>query len=259
MSEEYILCIDIGNTHTVLGIFNREKLKAHIRLNSGSYTTEDEIFVVFSNICKQQLIDTANISGAIISSVVPEVTPIFSKMVSKYLATEPLEVSHSLDLGLVILYEDPSQVGADRLCNAVAGFNKYGGPIVIVDFGTATTFDCVSSNQEYLGGIIMPGIETASIDLHRRAAKLPKVELTFPDKLIATNTVDSIRAGIMYSTVDAVDGILSRLQQEMGPSTKMISTGGLASVIVEKSKYLEIIEPFMVLEGLRLLYQRLSE
>ncbi|NUM80932.1 type III pantothenate kinase [bacterium] len=254
-----LLTIDIGNTHTVLGIYQGESLLAHWRLTSANSKTEDEVFALFAFFCEQKNIDIRKIDGIIISSVVPEQTPVYARMGENYFSIKPFDVSAHLDTGLKILYDNPFAVGADRICNAVAGLHKYGGPIVVVDFGTATTFDCVSANAEYLGGLIMPGIETASIDLHKRAAKLPKVDLTFPDKLIATNTSDSMRAGIMFSAVDGVDGILRRLKKEMGEKTKIVGTGGLAHVIVEKSELLKIVEPHMVLEGLRLIYERVKK
>ncbi len=253
-----LLAVDIGNTHTVLGLYERSTLAAHFRLSSVPTRTEDEAFVTFSFLCGQKSLDLKQIGGAILSSVVPEITPIYVRMIRQHLGLEPIQVNARMDCGLKILYENPDAVGADRVCNAVAGYFKYGGPIVIVDFGTATTFDCVSEEGEYLGGLIMPGIETASIDLHRRAAKLPKVELTFPERLIATNTADSLRAGIMYGVVESVDGILRRLRRELGANTRMIGTGGLAHTIVQRSEMLREIEPHMVLEGLRLIHERLE-
>lgn len=251
-----LLAIDIGNTHTVLGVYEKERLRAHFRLTSTSAKTEDELFILISLLCEQKGIRWRDVTGIIISSVVPELTPLFERLSLDHLGHTPVVVGPDLDTGIRILYENPWSVGADRICNAVAGFSKFGGPVVIVDFGTATTFDCVSAKAEYLGGLIMPGIETASIDLHRRAAKLPKVDLTFPDTLIATNTSDSMRAGIMYGAVDSVDGILRRLVAELGPRTTVVGTGGLAHTIVSRSDLLKIIEPHMVLEGLRLIYDR---
>lgn len=251
-----LLAIDIGNTHTVLGMYDGAQLRTHFRVGSPGSRTEDELFALFAFLCEKEGLIWKNVSGVIISSVVPELTSVYERLAEGHLGCQPVVVSARLDTGIRILYENPMAVGADRLCNAVAGFHKYGGPIVIVDFGTATTFDCISAKAEYLGGLIMPGIETASIDLHRRAAKLPKVDLSFPDRLIATNTTDSMRAGIMYGAVDSVDGILGRLKKELGKDTKIVGTGGLAHTIVQQSVLLKIIEPHMVLEGLRLIYER---
>ena len=207
-------------------------------------------------------IQTKDIDGVGISSVVPNLTDIFASMARKYFRAEPLLVDSSLDLGFKIHYDDPTSVGADRLCNAVAGYAKYGGPLIIIDFGTATTYDVIAGNGDYLGGVIAPGIETSAMDLHRRAAKLPKIELHFPSKMIGTDTVGSMQAGILYGALDAMEGTLNRLQSELkkreGKKAKVIATGGFSQLMTKKSKLIEAWEPSLVLDGVRMIYERVN-
>lgn len=255
-----LLAIDIGNTHTVFGVFDKKKLKAEWRVTSSHQKTEDEAGTQLMAFLEQFKMKASRIDGIGISSVVPNMTDTYVAMAQKYFRREPVVVTASLDLGIRIHYNDPSQVGADRLCNAVAGFAKYGGPLIIIDFGTATTFDVVASNGDYLGGVIAPGLETAAADLHRRAAKLPKVELHFPKTLIATDTVSSMQAGILYGALDAMEGIVRRLQKELqereGAKAKVIATGGFSRLMAQHSTLIEALEPALVLEGVRLIYQR---
>ncbi|MFQ6079679.1 MAG: type III pantothenate kinase [Thermodesulfobacteriota bacterium] len=251
-----LLTLDIGNTHTVLGIFQGENLLAHWRLSSATSRTEDECWILVRNFCSSESIDIKEIDGVIISSVVPNLTPVFDKMTRDYLHLEPVNVDARLDLGIKVLYEDPMAVGADRLCNSVAGFKKYGGPLIVVDFGTATTFDIVSKDGEYLGGIIAPGIETSAMDLFQRAARLPRVEMKFPQNLIGRNTEASLQAGIMYGAVELTDGMVKRIREKLKESVQVIATGGLAHLISNKSTTVKIIEPFLTLEGMRIIYDR---
>lgn len=256
------LAIDIGNTHTVFGVYQKEKLIADWRVTSMLQRTEDEVGAQVRLFLREADIAETNIRGIGISSVVPNLTDIFLMMAQKYFDVEPLLVSSSLDLGIKIHYDDPNSVGADRLCNAVAGFTKYGGPLIIIDFGTATTYDIIASNGDYLGGVIAPGIETSAVDLHRRAAKLPKVELRFPTKIIGADTVTSMQAGILFSAIDAMEGIVRRVQKELkrrdGETARVIATGGFSPLMSRHTKVIEHSEPSLVLDGVRLIYQRMK-
>ena len=258
-----LLAIDIGNTHTVFGVFNKSKLTAEWRVTSSHPGTEDEVGAQLMAFLQQFKVTSRKIDGVCISSVVPNLTDTYVTMSEKYFGHHPIVVSASLDLGIRILYDDPSQVGADRLCNAIAGFSKYRGPLIIIDFGTATTFDIVAGNGDYLGGVIAPGIETAATDLHRRAAKLPKVELHFPKSIVATDTVSSMQAGIMYGAVDSMEGIVGRLQKEIrrreNRPAKVIATGGFSKLMSQHSAIIEACEPSLVLDGVRMIYERVSK
>ncbi|MDZ7262456.1 MAG: type III pantothenate kinase [candidate division KSB1 bacterium] len=253
-----LLDIDIGNTNIVIGLHQGQELRAHWRLSSTITRTDDECWILLKLLCESEKLSVEEITGAIISSVVPNLTPVFVKMAQRHLQLSPIVVDAEIDTGIKILYDTPKTVGADRICNAVAGFHKYGGPLIVVDFGTATTFDVVTQQGEYLGGIIAPGIETSAYVLHRYAAKLPKVELKFPDSLIGRSTESSIQSGLMYGAVEMVDGLIERLVAEMGPKTKVIATGGLASLILPESKRITIVEPFLTLEGLKYIYERVT-
>lgn len=251
-----LLAIDIGNTHTVFGIYRDGKLIQDWRVSSLITRTEDEVWLLIKFFCIASNIDVSEITGVGISSVVPNLTDIFVWMSHKHLKTEPVVISSELDLGIKILYDDPSTVGADRLCNAVAGFTKYGGPVIIVDFGTATTYDVVSEKGEYLGGVIAPGIETSAAELHRRAAKLPKIELHFPKDVIGRNTVSSMQSGIMYGAIDSMEGMVRRIKNVIGQNAKVIATGGLAKTIIKHTNVIDFYEPSLVLDGIYIIYNR---
>jgi type III pantothenate kinase len=255
-----LLALDIGNTHTVLGLYKDSLLVADWRMTSSLHRTEDELGVQIKIFLESRGFGFKDVTGVGISSVVPNLTDIAVAMAKKFAGAEPVVIDASVPLGIRIHYDDPSAVGADRLCNAVAGFAKYGGPLIIVDFGTATTYDVVASNGDYLGGVISPGIETAAADLHRRAAKLPKVELHFPKKIIGTDTVGSMQAGILFGALDALEGMIGRLQREVeGREAKkatVIATGGFSRIMAQHSKLIDACEPSLVLDGVRLIYER---
>ncbi|MBN1999026.1 type III pantothenate kinase [candidate division KSB1 bacterium] len=251
-----LLAIDIGNTHIAVGMFQKEKLQAHWRISSTYKRTEDETWILFKAICADYGFELSDIKGVAISSVVPDMTFIFELMVRKYLRLEPVIVHHELDLGLKICYDIPGNVGADRLCNAVAGFAKYNGPLVILDFGTATTFDVISENGEYLGGIIAPGVEMSALIMSQKAAKLPRVELSFPATVIGGSTETSIQSGLLYGTVAMIDGLIEKIHNELGKKSETVATGGLARVLLDKLKTVQYHEPFLTLDGLRLVYNR---
>ncbi len=258
--SKLFLAIDIGNTHTVLGIFRATRLIADWRLTSALQRTADEISVPVLQFLSMAGVAPKSIAGVGISSVVPDLTDVYRTMVRTHFRVEPLIVGSDLDLGFRILYEDPKAVGADRLCDAVAGYEKYGGPLIIIDFGTATTYDVIAENGDYLGGVIAPGIETSAADLHRRAAKLPKIGLQLPATIIGTDTVSSMHAGILWGAVDSMEGMIKRIQQVVvkkeGTRATVIATGGFSTFVSRNSNTIAHVEPTLVLEGIRLISER---
>jgi type III pantothenate kinase len=253
------LAIDIGNTHTAFGLYKNDSLIGHWRVTSIVSRTEDEIAAQVAFFCSNVGYTLSQITAVGISSVVPNLTHIASLMVEKYIGHDSLLIIGAhLDTGMPVRYENPAAVGADRICNAVAGFEKYGGPLIIIDFGTANTFDVVSESGEYLGGVISPGIETAATDLHRRAARLPKIEMEYPATVIGTDTVTSMKSGIMYGAVDSVTGMVKRIRDELGTRAKVIATGGYAPIIAQRARIIEHVEPTLVLDGVRLIYRRVK-
>ncbi len=257
-----ILAIDIGNTHTVMGVFEKTRLLFDWRVTSALQHTEDEVGAYVKMFLREAGIESGSITGIGISSVVPDLTDVFAAMAAKYFNVKPVIVRSEVNLGIRIRYADPKTVGADRLCNALAGFAKYGGPLIVVDFGTATTYDVVGTNGDYLGGVIAPGIETLAVDLHRRAAKLPKVELRFPDTVIGTDTTSSMQAGILYGGLDALEGMVKRLQREILEAEKreaiLVATGGFSKLLCEHSTLALHWEPSLVLEGVRIIYEKVK-
>lgn len=254
-----ILALDIGNTHTTVGIYNNKKLLGSWRVTSFLTRTEDEFAVLIKQFCDDAKVSLKKILRIGISSVVPNLTDIVVRMSHKYFKIEPVVISSELNLGLKVLYDDPKAVGADRLCNAVAGFTKYKGPLIIIDFGTATTYDVVSETGEYLGGVIAPGIETASTELHRRAAKLPKIDLKFPQHIIGKNTVESMQAGILYGALDAMEAMIRRISKELNDYPTIIATGGFSAIIKKHSPLVNKHEPDLVLDGIRLIVERMEK
>lgn len=251
-----ILVIDIGNTHTVFGIVDGLEIKEHWRITSSLVRTEDEIGILLKNYFEHSGYKFPDIEGVCISSVVPDLSKSYLWMSQKYFNKEALLVDSTLDLGLSIKYKDPKAVGADRLCNAVAGIDKYGQPLIILDFGTATTFDCIDKNGNYAGGVIAPGIETSINALHRRAAKLPLVELKIPEFAVGKTTEESIQIGILRGTVHIVEGIVKDLRKELGYSAKVIATGGLAKVISKETEIIDTVDSFLSLYGCSLIYHK---
>ena len=256
-----LLAIDIGNTHTVLGIYYKNNLKEHFRVASNHALTVDECVILV----KQFFPDYKKVKDVVICSVVPPLTPVYQEMSKKFLKVDPLLVHSDLPLGIKILYDDPSKVGADRIANAVAGYKIYGGPIIIVDLGTATTFDVISERGEYLGGAIAPGIETSSLNLSQRAAQLFKISLVKPRKAIGKNTEESLRSGIIFGSVGQIDGIVNRIKEELKrehkitTKPKVIATGGLAELIAKESNTIQKTDPTLTLEGLRRIYLQVKK
>jgi len=251
-----LLTIDIGNTQVAAGVYEKEFLKMHWRFSSRRERTEDETWVLLQSLCAAHSLDFRQITGVAISSVVPDITRVFEKMAHSYLHMEAMTVSHELDLGMQIVYQNPASVGADRLCNAVGGIAKYGKPLIVVDLGTATTFDVVSASAEYLGGLIAPGIEASAILLHQRAARLPRVELKFPDRAIGHSTETCIQSGLLYGSVEMIDGMIERISRELGGTVNAVATGGLARLVIDRLRRVKEYDAFLTLDGLRLIYER---
>ncbi len=251
-----LLTFDIGNTHTVVGYFKGLELVNHWRITSERVRTEDELGVLLQYFFSMERLSFADIKGICISSVVPDLTEIYQYLSRRYFKKEPLIVDASLDLGLSVKYKNPASVGADRLCNAVAGVKKYGAPLLIVDFGTATTIDCVDAHGDYLGGVIAPGIITSIESLHLKAAKLPRVGFSFPKKFIGQTTEESIQSGIFWGTVFLIEGLIARIKQELGQNSKVIATGGLAPKMIEHTHSIETVDPYLSLEGMAMIYER---
>jgi type III pantothenate kinase len=251
-----LLVMDVGNTNTVLGVFRGAGLVAHWRLTTARNQTVDEYGILTRNLFTLAGLEPDSIEGVIISSVVPPLNQTLARMAERYLGTAALFVEPGIKTGMPVHYEPPGDVGADRIVNGVAAFEKYGGPCVVVDFGTAITFDAISARGEYLGGVIVPGIGVASEALFARAARLPRVEIKDPGKIIGATTVGSMQAGLYYGYVDLVDGIVDRMKKELGAAARVVATGGQAGLVTRGSRHRIELDEFLTLEGLRILWQR---
>ncbi|MBP1764525.1 MAG: coaX [Firmicutes bacterium] len=251
-----LLVFDVGNTNIVLGVYDKETLLYHWRISSDKQKTSDEYGILLHNLFAFRGINMRDIKAVAISSVVPPLIVPLTRMCQRYFFVDPLLVGPGVKTGICIKYENPREVGADRIVNAMAAFQKYGGPLIIVDFGTATTFCYVSANADYLGGAIAPGIGISTDALFQRAAKLPRIELAVPRSVICRNTITSMQSGIIFGFVGQVDEIVRRMKKEAGEDAKVVATGGLANLIAQESSTINVVEPFLTLEGLRLLYEQ---
>jgi type III pantothenate kinase len=251
-----LLVIDVGNSNIVLGVYNDAQLEYQWRISTDKQKTGDEYGMLINNLFSFREISMKDISDIIISSVVPPLIVSLIKMCQRYFNIDPMIVEPGIKTGIRIVYENPREVGADRIVNAVAAYTKYGGPCIIVDFGTATTFCAVSSDGDYLGGAIAPGISISTEALFMRAAKLPRVELIKPKNVICRNTITSMQSGIIYGFVGQVDGIIKRMKKEMEPNPIVVATGGFANFIAAESKFITKQDKFLTLDGLRLIYEK---
>jgi len=249
-----LLAIDIGNTNVVLGVFKKKKLVENWRVGTNTQITPDEYAMIFKDLFSFAKLEFKQITGVIISTVVPPLLPVMIEMSRKYFHLTPMVVTHTTKTGITIRYDNPKEVGADRIVNAAAAYKIFGGPLIIVDFGTATTFCAVTKKGEYLGGAITPGVKISAEALFQRASKLPRVELAKPPKVIGSDTISAMQAGIIYGYAGLVDGIVERMKKELSKNARVVATGGLAELVSSETKSIQEIMPHLTLEGLRLLY-----
>jgi type III pantothenate kinase len=251
-----LLVIDVGNTNTSLGVFEGERLVVHWRLTTKRARTVDEYGVIARNLFELGEVDFKAITAVAIASVVPPLNFTLKRMSEVYFHLSPLFIDHTTDTGLDILYTPQSDVGADRIVDAVAARHKYGTPCIVVDFGTATTFDAINREGQYVGGVITPGINISAEALFERAARLPRVEIKRPSSVIGSSTVGSIQSGLYYGYVGLVDEILRRMDEELGGGSRFVATGGLAPLIATGSELIDTVDDALTLDGMRLIYER---
>jgi type III pantothenate kinase len=250
-----LLAIDVGNTQTLAGVYSGDELLHEWRLSTERNATEDELAADHDQILRLRGGSLGALDEMVVGSVVPTLTSAYGSLALKYLGREALVVGPGVRTGMQLAIDNPHELGADRIVNAVAAHRRWGGPCIVVDFGTATTFDAVSAAGEYLGGAIAPGIETSLDALTSRAARLVRIDLVAPPRAIGKSTVESMRSGIVYGTVAMVDGVVARMKEELGPETFVVATGGLASLVTRHSLEIDEVEPLLTLEGLRLVHE----
>ena len=252
-NTNHLMAIDVGNTQTQIGLFHEKELLENWSISSLVYRTTDELGILIQELFQSKKIEISTVKRIIISSVVPQLISILEEMTKKYFKTEPLFVKPGIKTGIIIKYENPTEVGADRIVNAVAGFHLYRGPLIIIDYGTATTFDAISDKGEYLGGAIAPGFGITLEALTERTAKLPRVEPKMPKNIIGKNTTNSIQAGMFFGYRGLVKEILEKMKKELGTETKVIATGGFSSIFSEEEKFYDEKNTNLTLIGLRLI------
>ncbi len=251
-----LLAIDVGNTETVVGVFRDQELAWRWRMATVPDRTADELALLFGGFLQQQELSfDRNVTGVVLSSVVPSATQALREMVRRYFRFPPVVVEPGVKTGVPVLTDNPKEVGADRIVNALAAFTRFGGPCVVVDFGTATTFDCVSERGEYVGGVIAPGLQVAARALFEHTARLPLVELVAPGAAIGKNTVESVQSGLIFGYASLIDGMVERIAKELGHLT-VVATGGLAPAVIDECRTVDHHEPWLTLEGLRLVFEK---
>jgi type III pantothenate kinase len=260
MPQGLLLAIDIGNTNIVLGVFDGTELKVSWRLATLRDRTADELGMWIAQLFQHSGIDVSNVHGVVISSVVPPLTRTATTMVDRYFKVKPLVVDGDTRTGMPVLYENPAEVGADRIVNGVGAYERYGRssgrPVIVVDFGTATTFDVISAKGEYLGGVICPGVQISADALFQRAARLPRIDVQKPKQVIGRTTVGSMESGLFYGYVGLVEGLVQRIRGELGGSAVCVATGGLADVIAAETRTIQEVDPELTLRGLRIVWER---
>ena len=251
-----LLVMDVGNSHTVIGLYEGESLRNHWRIITSNYRTGDELRILFTMLLQQDHVAASDVTGCCISSVVPQLNMALQQVCREGFDVDPVMIEPGIKTGLKLHNENPKEVGADRIVNAVAATNEHDGDLIIVDFGTATTFDFVTAKCEYKGGIIVPGIQLSADALFENCAKLPRVEIAVPSCVIGRDTISNIRSGLTFGYADLVDGLVRRMSEEASSNPTVIATGGLAQIIAEVASMIEIVDPFLALKGLRAVYAK---
>ncbi len=251
-----LLTVDVGNTNTVLGVFEGRELRVHWRLTTRREQTADEYGILVRSLFAGSALEPRRVAGVALASVVPPLTPVLVELSRQYLGHEPLVVEPGVKTGMPILYEPPGDVGADRILNGVAAFATFGGPVVVVDFGTATTFDVITGRGEYAGGVICPGVGISADALFQRAARLPRVDVRDPGPVIGRSTVTSMQSGLYFGYASMCEGIIGRIRDELGEPVSVVATGGLAETLAVEIPSIEVVDPVLTLTGLRLIWER---